>query len=79
MLPLLKVGGLAIAQKGQDPTVEIKAATTALRLLGGKTEQLLPVTVPGLEATRHLVLIRKIKPIPKLYPRRPGLPAKSPL
>jgi 16S rRNA (guanine527-N7)-methyltransferase len=39
----------------------------------------LPVTVPGLDAERHLLVIDKHKPTPKQYPRRPGLPAKKPI
>jgi 16S rRNA (guanine527-N7)-methyltransferase len=78
-LPLVKVGGLVIAAKGQDPTAEIKEAANALGVLGGRVKQILPVTVPGLEAARHLVVIKKIKPTPKQYPRRPGLPAQKPI
>jgi 16S rRNA (guanine527-N7)-methyltransferase len=79
MLPLVKVGGLVIAQKGQNPADELKTADRALNLLGGQVRQLLPINVPGLEAARHLVVIDKIKPTPKQYPRRAGLPAKAPI
>lgn len=78
-LPLVKVGGWVIAQKGQDPTGEVKAATSALRILGGQVSEIVPVSVPGLAGERHLVVIKKIKPTPKVYPRRPGLPNKDPL
>lgn len=79
MLPFVKVSGWAIVQKGQHPADEIKAATNALSILGGQFRQLLPVEVPLLAAERHLVLIQKIKPTPKSYPRRPGTPAKKPI
>lgn len=79
MLPLVKVGGRVIVQKGQDPADEVKQAAPALRILGGKVKQILPVTVPGLAAQRHVIVIQKIKTTPKQYPRRPGLPAKKPL
>lgn len=79
ILPFVKRGGLAIVQKGQHPVDELKAATNALGILGGRVSQVLPVTVPGLEAERHLVVIQKIKPTPPQYPRRPGLPAKKPI
>lgn len=78
-LPFVKRGGVAIVQKGQHPADEIKAAANALGILGGHVSQVLPVTVPGLEAERHLVVIQKIKPTPPQYPRRPGLPAKKPI
>jgi 16S rRNA (guanine527-N7)-methyltransferase len=78
-LPLVKVGGTVIVQKGQNPTEEVKSAANALGILGGKIDQVLPVDVPGLDAERHLIVIRKHKPTPKQYPRRPGLPAKKPI
>jgi 16S rRNA (guanine527-N7)-methyltransferase len=78
-LPLVKLGGLVIAQKGQDPADEVKASATALHILGGKIKEVIPVDIPGLDASRHLVVIQKIKPTPKQYPRRSGMPAKEPL
>jgi 16S rRNA (guanine527-N7)-methyltransferase len=79
-LPLVKVGGRVIAQKGQNPAAEITASANALGILGGQIREVQPVTVPGLEeAARHLVVIQKIKPTPRQYPRRPGLPAKKPI
>jgi 16S rRNA (guanine527-N7)-methyltransferase len=79
MLPLLKVDGLMLAQKGVDPAAEIKAAKGALGVLGGRHLKTIPVEIPDLDAARHLVLIKKVKPTPKPYPRQPGLPAKKPL
>ena len=78
-LPLTKVGGLVVVQKGQHPAEEVKQAANALGILGGKVSQIMPVSVPGLEAARHLVVIQKKKPTPLSYPRRPGLPAKKPI
>jgi len=78
-LPFVKVGGWVILQKGQDPSDEIAAAKNALGILGGKLSEVIPVTIPGLPAQRHLVILRKHKPTPKPYPRRPGLPTKKPI
>lgn len=78
-LPLVKVGGVVIAQKGQSPTQEIEAAASALATLGGEVSQTLPIEIPGLEEVRHLVVIQKINHTPPKYPRRPGMPAKRPL
>ncbi len=78
-LPLVKVGGRVILQKGQHPAEEIEATTHALSILGGRITELLPVTIPGLHAARHLVIIEKYSPTPARYPRRPGLPGKKPL
>jgi 16S rRNA (guanine527-N7)-methyltransferase len=78
-LPLIKVGGWAVMQKGQHPAEEVKEAANALGILGGKVNQILAVVVPGLAAERHLVVIQKNKPTPPQYPRRPGLPAQKPI
>lgn len=78
-LPLVKIGGVVIAQKGQYPDEELGSAMHAIRVLGGNFRRSLPVQIPGLEAERHLVIIQKIKSTPKQYPRRSGLPAKTPI
>jgi 16S rRNA (guanine527-N7)-methyltransferase len=78
-LPLVKVGGRVIVQKGQLPAGEVKRAANALEILGGRIRHILLVTVPGLDAERHLLVIDKHKPTPQQYPRRPGLPAKKPI
>lgn len=79
LLPLVEVSGWMLAQKGADPAAEIAAAANALGILGGKYARTLPVQIPNLEAARHLVLIKKIKPTPPQYPRKAGTPAKKPI
>jgi 16S rRNA (guanine527-N7)-methyltransferase len=78
-LPLVRVGGLVIAQKGKDPSPEVESAHNAIEITGGRVRQIWPVTVPGLPAARHLVVLEKISVTPDKYPRRPGVPAKRPL
>lgn len=79
LLPLLAQDGLMLAQKGADPAAEIKAASNALGILGGKYKRTIFVTIPNLEAERHLVLVKKVKPTPRQYPRKAGTPAKKPI
>ncbi len=79
LLPLVHVGGLVIAQKSAAVEDESKQAKNACAILGGGKMQVEPVTIPGLEAERTLVIIEKVKPTPAAYPRRVGLPAKKPL
>lgn len=78
-LPLLRIGGWLIAQKGKKPRQEVAAAQGALQRLGGRLEKLYPLSVPGLEAERTLVVVRKVAETPASYPRRPGVPQKHPL
>ncbi len=78
-LPLVRVGGLFVAQKGSELQEEVEAARGAMKLLGGELAEVRSVDVPGLDAARHLVVVAKVAPTPDRYPRRPGIPAKRPL
>ena len=78
-LPLVRIGGWVIAHKGDEPVAETETAQNAIVTLGGQVQEILPVRVPGLEATRHLVVLEKVISTPVKYPRRPGMPAKRPL
>ena len=78
-LPFLRQGGMLVAQKGEDPAMEVADADYAVALLGGRLHRVTAVTVPGLEAARHLVQVDKVSPTPDQYPRRPGIPKKRPL
>ncbi len=77
-LPLVRVGGVFLAMKASLDD-EWPAAKRAITLLGGHMEQLDVFVLPGTEIHRSVCVIRKKKPTPQAYPRRPGLPAKRPL
>lgn len=79
LLPLVRVGGRVLAQKGENGPAEAHQAQRALELLGGKLRQLHPVELPGVAERRYIVEIEKTAATPEAYPRRPGLPAKRPL
>ena len=79
LLPLVQVGGSMLAQKGESGPAEAHAAENAINLLGGHIRQLLPVTLPGVVEERYLVLVDKIAATPPGYPRKPGIPSKTPL
>lgn len=79
LLPLVKVGGRVLAQKGEDAPAEVQRAEWAITQLGGRMRRLLPVELVGLAETRYLVLLDKIAATPPQYPRRPGMPTKRPL
>ena len=78
LLPLVRVGGSLLAQKGADAVLEVQQAGAALAELGGELEQVMPVGLPGGEE-HYLVRIKKVKPTPDKYPRREGIPTKRPL
>jgi 16S rRNA (guanine527-N7)-methyltransferase len=79
LLPLVHVGGTALALKGENGPAEAQAAEKAMRILGGQLNQIIPVDLPGLPDERYLVLIRKVAATPPKYPRKAGTPMKHPL
>ena len=79
LLPLVKIGGHMLAQKGENGPAEAHSAQNAIHILGGQIHQLIPVVLPGVVEERYLVVVNKIAATPHQYPRRTGIPAKSPL
>lgn len=78
-LSLLRVGGWFVAQKGTDPSDELRRAETAIEILGGAHHSTIAYRLPALDEPLHLVVIEKRAPTPEKYPRRPGVAAKRPL
>ena len=79
LLPLVKVGGGILAQKGESGPSEVQSAEKALKLLGGRLRQLIKVELPGVADERYLVVIDKFAATPPGYPRKAGIPSKKPL
>lgn len=78
-LPFVKVGGNFIALKGSSLTEELKEATYAITLLGGTQKDIQKIYVKQIDAMRENVIIEKIKPTDKKYPRGKNLPRLKPL
>jgi 16S rRNA (guanine527-N7)-methyltransferase len=79
LLPMVKVGGWALSQKGESGPQEVEAAAGAVRLLGGALEKIVPVEYAGIAEKRFLILLRKQSATPSKYPRRAGAASKKPL
>jgi len=79
LLPMVKVGGRVIAQKGINIKDELNAAKNAIGILGGELETSINLQLPYVSDGRQLIIIRKVHPTPLKYPRRPGIPSKKPL
>jgi 16S rRNA (guanine527-N7)-methyltransferase len=79
LLPFVRVGGLALAQKAKEAEKETRRAAAAIATLGGQLREVRPVVVPELNEARYLVIIEKIEGTPEKYPRRAGVPGKRPL
>ena len=79
LLPLVKVGGHALALKGPGLDEELTGAERAAALLGGRVERVQPLVIPGRDWDHRAAWIVKEIPTPDQYPRRPGMAEKNPL
>lgn len=79
LLPLVRVGGFMLAQKGERIEAEVTAASEAMAILGGGLKEIIPVSMPDTSDVRNLVIVEKTEQTPEKYPRREGIPAKRPL
>ncbi len=78
-LPYVKAGGKFISYKSEKIKEESIAAKKAIGILGGEVEEQVEFTFSDEGLYRNLFVIKKIKPTPKKYPRKAGLPGKEPL
>lgn len=78
-LPLTKKNGLFIAMKGSQAHDEIQDAERAIEILGGQLELTHTFQLPEENSERSIIKIHKKRITPKKFPRKPGLPNKSPL
>lgn len=78
-LPLVKVGGTFIAMKAQSADEELNAGKKAITVMGGKVDKIHSFLLPIEESERKILIVQKVKPTPKQYPRKPGTPNKTPV
>lgn len=78
-LPFLKTGGYLIAYKGPDAENEISAADNALRILGGRVEEICDTHMENYNVSHKIIYIKKDRETPNKYPRKAGTPDKQPL
>ncbi len=78
-LPLVRVGGQFIAMKSVDTEDEIAAAKHAIKALGGRIARVEDYTIPTSSVVHRLVIIEKVSPTPRAYPRAFAKIKKTPL
>lgn len=78
-LPLVKIGGTFIAYKGGDVQQEVNDSLNAIKILGGQISEVKSINLPLEKGSRTLVIIKKVKSTPKVYPRGKNLPKIKPL
>ena len=77
-LSYVKPGGVMIAMKGSDYKEELKEAENAIKILGGEIKEVKEITLPD-GILHSLIVVEKVKPTPKKYPRAGGKPKSKPL
>lgn len=78
-LPFVRVGGTLIAFKGPDVDNELKDASKAIDILGGKLDRIEKPNINGFDLNHNLLYIKKIKTTNKKFPRKAGIPVKEPI
>jgi 16S rRNA (guanine527-N7)-methyltransferase len=78
-LPFCKLGGVVIAHKKGDLSLEIARAKGAIDAMGGSIKKIWPIKLNSLSDDRVLLAISKEKATPSQYPRRSGIPSKKPI
>ncbi len=77
-LPFVKVGGKFICMKGNCEE-ELNEAKNAIEILGGKIIEVKKFKLADTDLERTIIIIEKVKNIPKIYPRKAGQPSKNPI
>ena len=79
LLPLVKVGGIAVCMKGSSIEEELETSKKAINVLGGKVSNVFEFDLPKTDIKRNIVIVDKINKTPSKYPRKPGMPSKEPI
>ena len=77
LAPYVKVGGAVVALKGSAAKEELGECGDAMKKLGLRQEAFLEFPVDGV--SHALIVLRKVAPTPKMYPRRYAKIKQSPL
>ena len=78
-IPYVKKEGNAIYMKGSEIEEELKTAKPAIKILGGKIEEVEEFYLPESNIKRNNVIVKKVENTDKKYPRNFGKIKKNPL
>ncbi len=79
LLPLVKVGGIAIIYKSNKLDEELLSSQNALKILGGKIKEIKTYNILEKELTRNILIVEKVANTPQKYPRGKNEPKTKPL
>lgn len=78
-VPLVKKHGTFVAMKAALAAEEMQDAKPALKVLGVEFRNEHSFTLPIENSERSIFVFEKVKNTPKKYPRKPGIPNKTPI
>lgn len=78
-IPLVRIDGNFVVYKSGNIQDELKASQKAIHLLGGDISEKMDFTIPETDMARSLIRIQKVRATPGKYPRKNGVPGKTPL
>lgn len=78
-IPFVKNGGYFVAMKGPSVDEEINEGKKAVEILGGSIENIIEVDIEDTDLKHNLVIVKKVKDTPKVYPRKAGTASKKPI
>jgi 16S rRNA (guanine527-N7)-methyltransferase len=78
-LPLLRTGGQLLVPRGRPEADELEQATVACEQLGGRLDEVIPNPSSPIDHVGFVVIMAKIAATSPRFPRRSGVPARSPL
>lgn len=78
-LPFVKKSGYFVSYKSAQIQDELFQSKHAIKILGGRLQDVQMVDIPETEIARQFVRIQKIGNTPKIYPRKAGTASKNPL
>ena len=78
-LPLLRIGGALLVPRGRPTDAELEQAARACRQLGGRVDDVVPNPSSPIDRVGFVVIMAKIAATSPRFPRRSGVPARTPL
>jgi 16S rRNA (guanine527-N7)-methyltransferase len=78
-LPLLRTGGQLLVPRGRPEADELKQTTAACEQLGGRLDEVIPNPSSPIDRVGFVVIMAKIAATSPRFPRRSGVPARTPL
>jgi 16S rRNA (guanine527-N7)-methyltransferase len=78
-LPLLRIGGRLLVPRGRPEAEELDQATEACKLLGAWIDDVIPNPSSPIDRVGFVVIMAKIAATSPRFPRRSGVPARTPL